>query len=147
MMTIKKCFTLLWLSMAMLYGIPAQAGDSLGQVIQINTRFHSIAGKPVWLLVLRNVDTGVVMPYLYDVKNNDNFWIALSFGRNYRVTASTLKFGPFAIVRNFCHLENGVLSGKSMIVNITGDLTPNRYSSKCHILKYNDFAFPIATSP
>jgi hypothetical protein len=148
MMTIKKWLALLWLGLAMSFStIPANAGSSLGQSIQINTRFHSVIGNPVWLLILRNADTGVVMPYLYDVRNNDNFWIAFSYGRNYIITASTLKFGPFAVIHNFCHLENGVLSGKSMIITLTGDLTPSPRTSKCRILKYNDYPFPMATTP
>lgn len=135
------CCIILSVSWAMTSSVVA---NSLGQTIQINTRFHSIAGKPVWLLILRDPDTGVVMPYLYDIKNNDNFWLALSFSRNYVVTASRVKFGPFAIINNFCHLENGVLSRKSMIITLTGDLTPVPVTYKCHVLKYNDSAFPIA---
>lgn len=147
MMTIRKCFALLWLGLAVSFSTTsANANNALGQTIQINTRFHAVIGNPVWLLILRNADTGVVLPYLYDVRNPDNFWIALSDGRNYTVTASTLKFGPFAVIHNFCHLEKGVLSGKSMIITLTGDLTPSPRTSKCRVLKYNGYA-PFATPP
>lgn len=122
---------------------PLKAANPLNQTIQITTHFQTITGKPVWLLVLRDADSGVVMPYLYDVKNEDNFWLALSAGRNYIITASTLKFGPFAVIHNFCHLEDGVLPGKSMTVTLTGDLTPVSITSRCRVLKYSDNPFTI----
>jgi len=138
---IRKYFVLFWLGLAISFSIiTANASGALGQTIQINTRFRSVINNPlpVWLLILRDADTGVVLPYLYDVRNNDNFWIAFSFGRNYIVTASTLKFGPFAIIHNFCHLEDSVLSGQSMIITLTGDLTPSPATSRCRVLKYKD---------
>lgn len=124
-----------------------QAQTSLGQTLQINTRFRSIIGKPVWLLIIRDVDTGIILPYLFDIKNNQDFWVAFTFARNYQITVSELKFGPFAIIHNFCHLEGGVMSGKSMILTLTGDLTPSPQTSTCHNLTYNDSAFPIVTHP
>ncbi len=126
------------------WAIPSYADNGLGQTLQINTRFHSVVGTPVWLLVIRDADTGVVVPYMFDIKNNDNFWIAFSYNRNYIITASNLKFGPFAIIPNFCHLESKVISGKSMIITLTGDLTPSRNTTKCNVLKYNDSAFPLS---
>lgn len=144
-MTPRKLSVLFWLLVTLSSWVtPANAGNPFGQTVQINTHFRGIMGKPVWLLVLRDVDSGVVTPYMYDIKNDDNFWLALSFGRNYIITASTLKFGPFAIIHNFCHLENGILSGQSMTVNISGDLTPASVTSKCRVLKYKDTAFNIA---
>lgn len=147
-MTIRKFCILLCISIAIFSKMTmVNAANLIGQTLQINTRFHSITGKPVWLLVLRDADTGVVVPYMYDIRNNDNFWLALSYGRNYIITASTLKFGPFAMIHNFCHLENGILSGKSMIITLSGDLTPAPVTFKCHVVKYNDNAFSVAPSP
>ncbi|HSW93100.1 MAG TPA: hypothetical protein VLJ15_01950 [Gammaproteobacteria bacterium] len=146
MLTRKWCILLFSLVMPLFFDVaPAHAARPLNQTIQITTHFRTITGNPVWLLILRDADSGVVMPYLYDVKNEDNFWLALSFGRNYIITASTLKFGPFAVIHNFCHLEDGVLAGKSMTVTLTGDLTPVSITSRCRVLKYNDNAFTIST--
>ena len=145
-MILRKSLTLLWFLLSGWIAV-SYADTPLGQTLQINTRFKSIIGKPIWTLVVRDVDTGVVIPYMFEIKNNQNFWVAFTFGHNYRVTSSQLKFGPFAIISNFCQLENGILSGKSMILTLSGDLTPSPKSSKCHVLKYNDNAFPIATSP
>ncbi len=143
---ISKFFALLlWICINMLcWAIPAQAQTPFGQTLQINTHFRSIIGKPTWLLILRDLDTGVVSPYLFDIMNNDNFWIAFSFGRNYIITVSNVKFGPFAIINNFCHIENKILSGKSVIISLSGDLTPSRTTINCHAIIYNDSAFPIA---
>jgi len=147
-MAIKKFYVLLWLLISICSGItPVFAGNPMSQTVQINTRFRSITGKPVWLLVLRDANTGVVVPYMYDLRLTDNFWLALSSGRNYIITASTLKFGPFAIIHNFCHLEDGVLSGTSMIIRLSGDLTPVPSTFKCQVSKFKDIPFSVATSP
>lgn len=118
--------------------LPAYANEVLKQTIQINTHFSYIVGMPAWLLIIRDVDTGRVSPFLFDIRNNDNFWLAFSSGRNYRVTASTLTFGHYAIINNFCRLEDGVLSGKSMAISLTGVLTPNSRDIHCHVRRYDD---------
>ncbi len=124
----------------------AYADEGVGQTIQISTYFHSVQGKPTWLLILRDVDSGRVLPYVYDIRNNDNFWIALSWERNYRITVSKVSWGPFATINNFCHLEDGVISGKSMIVRLRGDLTPVRNTAKCDVLEYKGLPYPIVNS-
>lgn len=138
-MTIRKVCALFWLLTSM---NPVFA--QIGQVIQINTHFRSVMGNPTWLLILRDVDSGVVIPYIYDIQDPDNFWLAINYGRSYRVTASTLKFGPYAVIHNFCRLEDGILTRQSMIVTLSGNLTPYRGSSTCHIIKYKG-EFPVAT--
>lgn len=147
-MSIRKMRLLFWLVISLSFSVTsANALSSMGQTIQINTHFRSVAGKPVWLLILRDADTGVVVPYMYDIRNNDNFWLAFSYGRNYIVTASDLKFGPFAVIHNFCHLQGGIMRGVSMIITLSGHLTPVPVTFKCHVVKYNDNAFSIAPTP
>jgi hypothetical protein len=132
---------LLILSWLFFLSLPIQA-EEIGQTLQINTRLSSVTGHPTWLLIIRDVNTGIVRPYIYDIIDNDNFWIAFSGGHSYRITASTLKFGPFAIIQNFCGLQNGILDRKSMILTLTGRLTPYRGSSKCTVIKYRGNSFP-----
>jgi hypothetical protein len=134
-------FGLLLLSLAL---GTAKADSIPGQTVQINTRFNIVYGKPSWLIIIRDEDTGRILPYIFDVQNNDNFWIALTAGRSYRITASTLSFGPFAEIHNFCYLEDGILTAKSMFISLSGDLSPIRNSSNCRVMKYNDVPFPIA---
>lgn len=122
--------------------------NGLGQTIQINTRFHSFIGKPAWLLVIRDVDHGQNLPYLYDIHNGTNFWLAFTFGRNYLITASTLTFNPYRMkINNFCGLEsNGrIQRGQSLYITITGDLSPNTNTFTCQVLKYQDANFNIVT--
>jgi hypothetical protein len=129
----RKIFGLILLLVAM----TAARTDTLpGETLQINTQFRSVMGKPTWLLIIRDVNTGVVIPYIFDIRENSNFWVAFTYGHSYRITASTLKFGPFAIIHNFCLLENGILTGKSMVIRLSGRLTPYRGSSICHVTKY-----------
>jgi len=113
------------------------------QVVQIYTNFKSVVGNPEWVLIVRDVDTGLVVPYLFEVKNQDNFWLAFTYGHNYKITASTLKFGEHAKINNFCELENCMLSGKSLYMTLTGTLTPDPRLLKCNVMKYAGSKFTI----
>jgi hypothetical protein len=124
----------------------AQSADGLGQSIQIYTQFQSFIGKPSWLLILRDIDHGQVIPYVYDITKNDNFWLAFSYGRNYKITVSQLNFYPYGIkIDNFCGLVDGrIMRGESMYMTIRGDLTPRRrWSIDCHVMRYPDFNFTV----
>ncbi len=123
-----------------------EASNQPQQVIQIHTNFRSIEGKPSWLLILRDVDTGQVLPYLYDIKNNDNYWLAFSLTHKYRVIGSQLKFDAMTTITNFCHLEGGILIRTSMFVTLTGNLTSRSRTSNCHVLRYKQDNFPIVHS-
>jgi hypothetical protein len=134
---------LLCITLFMLMPASAEMNALTGQTIQITTRYKSIMGKPTWVLILRDEETGEVLPYMYDVRKEENFWIALSNTHSYRVTSSTMTFGPFAIINNYCHLVDGVILGKSMIITLGGTLTPNRNTSRCRIMKYYDVPIPV----
>ncbi len=132
-------FMILWAALSAY----AQNDLSQTQTLQIYTNFKSIWGKPSWLLIIRDVDTGLVSPYLFDIQKNDNFWVAFSYGHNYRITASVLQFPGCAEIKNFCNLENGIISGKSMYMTLSGVLSPNPFMLKCHVMKYADSNFTI----
>lgn len=121
------------------------AQDLPGQSIQIQTFLRAFEGKPSWLIKVRDVDTGAIYPYLFDVSNEENTWVEIIFARHYRIIESTMNFGPppCAQIRNYCHLEDGILKNKSFAITLTGKLTPNRFTSSCHILKYKNYQFPI----
>ena len=131
-------FFLVVLTMGLISSAQAQTliEQPLGQTLQINTHFTAVYGKPTWLLIIRNMTTGKILPYLYDIRNEDNYWIALTEGQVYRVTVSTLTWGPFAKIHNFCHLENGILIKKSMFITLTGKLSPDTKRFQCHIIPY-----------
>jgi hypothetical protein len=123
-------------------------GDKLGQVIQINTQFHSFVGKPTWLLIIRDLDNNNVLPYLYDIKSGNNYWIALTHGHYYLITASEMRFNPYrAKTKNFCNLEsNGkILRGESLYINISGNLTSHDDTYTCNVTRFVDPNFTVAT--
>ncbi len=124
----------------------AQGFPYPGQTLQIHTHFHSIIGKPTWLLILRDPESQRVLPYLFEPRENDNFWVAFSTAHAYIVTVSKMKWGPFAVINNFCGLENGVITNKSFFITLTGNLSPNVNSFHCGVLKYNDTPFTIVGS-
>jgi hypothetical protein len=144
-MEIKKLcqLTLIFISLLYVIGL-AKAQSSLGQVLQINTHFQEIYGKPTWLLIVRDVDTGIVSPYLFDIRQNNNFWIAFTFGHSYRVVSSSLTFNHSAKIDNFCNLEDGILAEQSMYITLTGILAPDPSRLVCHIIKYADINFTVA---
>lgn len=132
----------------------AQPDDDFGQTIQIYTRFHSFLGKPSWLLIIRDLDHDQNLPYLFDVKRGDNFWVAFTYSRNYLITVSSLQIESYKPrmngyakykTRDFCGLEsNGrIIRGESMYITINGDLSPNSNSYTCHVSRYSDANFTI----
>ena len=133
---------LLWICLFCLS--PLYAQDILaGDTIQIYTEFQSLIGKPSWLLILRDMNTGQILPYVYDIRNNDNFWIALPMSHNYRVNVSTMTFGPYAVIHNFCHLEDGVINWHSLNITLKGNLTPDRHTTHCYIQRVKNLPFPL----
>ncbi len=131
--------------------------QGFGQTIQITTHLRSFVGKPTWLLEVRDVDNNQTIPYLFDITRGSNFWIALTYGRNYLITASRLKFNTYRSryniyrvheINNFCQLESRghINKGESIVVTLQGDLSPNPNSYTCHVMTYGDTQFSIAPS-
>ncbi len=134
----------IWLGLLITLGCiinTAQADNTMGQALQINTHFRTLYGTPTWLLIVRDVDTGLVSPYQFDIRKEDNYWVAFTYGHSYKVTASSLTFGNFAKINNFCNLENGIISGQSMVIRLTGVLAPVTPSYRCNVSKYKDISF------
>lgn len=130
------------------------ADDTFGQIIQINTNFHSFVGKPSWLLIIRDLDHGQNIPYLFDIRKGENFWVAFTYSRNYLITVSNLRMESYRPYKNtfrlyetkdFCNLEsNGrILRGESISIRITGDLSPYHCSYQCNVSRYLDTNFTI----
>jgi len=126
----------------------AQEND-LGQILQIHTDLCSIRGRPSWALIIRDVDRGINIPYLYDFDQPQNFWLALSQTRNYLIKSSRLKYHIYSarenrfreyVVNNFCGLEsNGrIIHGNSFSIRITGDLKPYSETLVCNVSQYFD---------
>lgn len=117
----------------------ARADNPMGQTFQLTADLNSYVGKPQWVLILRDVNTGRVMPYIFPINKLNNVWVGFTLTRAYRVTVSRLQFGPpETTITNFCHLEDGIITGKSLIVRVSGDLTPNRHTATCHVTRYAD---------
>lgn len=139
----KRCQKLLALFSLIITTLSAHADNPFGETLQIYTHFRAVLGKPEWVLILRDVESGQVLPYLFDIRNDENYWVAFSFGHSYRVVSSSLKFGVYANIKNFCHLEDGVLTGQSMQINLSGVLTPDPNSIKCNVIKFRGLPFTI----
>lgn len=142
----KKICPALVLSTCLLNSLPLKAQDNpLGQTFQINTQLRSYVGKPAWLIIINDIDTGQVTPYFFPIYETDNFWFAFTFAHRYRVNVSDLQFGPpDAVIHNFCHLRNTVFNRESIIINLSGNLTPDKRTSFCHLQRYKEYSFPIA---
>ena len=133
----KNLFRLFFSLLVITFFHNVQAEPPPGQVLQINTDFSSIQGKPSWILIIRDLQNGQVIPYIFDLSSNQNYWLAFTYGRSYRITSSQMKFGENKVINNFCGLESGILSGVSMTIYLHGKLTPNSKTSECHVSRYN----------
>jgi len=146
-MIIKKAFPLGILAGCLFaaFNSYAQAFSYPGQTLQIYTHFQSIIDKPkpAWTLIIRDASSERVLTYLFDLRQNDNFWVAFTTGHSYIITASTVKWGPYAVIDNFCHLESRVIAGQSMFITLKGNLSPDPNSFQCHVQRYSNTPFPI----
>ena len=134
----------------------AQDDDGLGQTIQIYTRFSSFIGKPSWLLIIRDLDHGQNIPYLFEIRKGDNFWIAFTYSRNYLVSVSNLQIETYRSrynkfknyqINDFCNLESAgrIIRGESLYITINGDLSPDRETYTCNVSRYPDGNFTVVT--
>lgn len=126
----------------------ADDGD-LGQVLQINTDLCSLRANASWLLIIRDVDRGINIPYVYDFQNLQNYWMALTRSRNYLITVSQMQMYTYNlrdntyhkyVIKNFCGLEsNGrIIRGNSISIRISGDLKPYPDTLTCIVSQYPD---------
>ena len=128
--------------------VNAQEINDFGQIIKISTNLRSISSKASWLLIIRDMDHGQNIPYLYDFVSGNNYWAALTYSRNYVITVSELTFYPSdRKIYNFCNLQSmgAVMHSISMDVTLTGRLTPNMGSFNCHVIKYAESNFSMNT--
>lgn len=143
-MRLKHGFKSILPLLCLCYSLSLHAQNPFGQIVTIETHFSKMFGNPSWLLIVRDVDSGQVSPYVFDFYSTDNFWMALSYGHVYRITVSKLTFGPFAEINNFCCLENGILLNSSIKVSLTGMLSPMREGIHCHVTKWSTPYFVTA---
>lgn len=147
----KKLKNIIWLTAATLLAASSaycQPGNELGQTIQINTNLRSAISKASWTLIIRDIDHNQVIPYVYDIDQGNNYWMAFTYGRNYLVTVSELTFYPSdRKIRNFCGLESmgAIQRGTSMQIHLSGKLSRNPDTFDCNVLKYSDSNFNIST--
>ncbi|MBV9575893.1 MAG: hypothetical protein JO149_04660 [Gammaproteobacteria bacterium] len=132
----------------------AQSDDGLGQIIQIQTRFHSFVGKPTWLLIIRDLDHNQNIPYWFQIRRGENTWIAFTHSRNYLIVASNLQFETYQAkenrykkykINNFCQLQSfgKIQRGTSLSIFISGHLSPNTDTFSCQTSTYQDANFSI----
>lgn len=119
--------------------------NGFGQIIELNTFFEGYVGMPSWLLIVRDIDHNQNIPYVYDFYQGRNGWIAFTYGHNYEVLASQMRFDPYGeVINNFCGLENfKKIRGESIRVVLTGDLTPDTRTFKCEVQKFPDAPFAV----
>ena len=145
-----------WLCLICLMSTTAVlAEDGVGQTIQIYTRLNSYVGTPSWLLEIRDIDHGQTIPYVFDFISGDNFWVAMTYGRNYLISASTLQFSPYRSnpfyttrsIHDFCHIESHgkIIRGESMYITINGNLSPNTERFNCSVSRFPDNHFTVPT--
>lgn len=144
-MATKKWLNIILLTLSCFTSHFVYAQSPFGQVISINTYYKWMYAPADWLLIIRDDESGIVTPYLFSFVSPSNNWIAFSYGRTLRVTVSELTFGPFAKIKNFCGLEDGILTNTSIYITITGVLSPDPNSSFCNIRYFKNTPFTIVS--
>jgi len=153
----KKLILWAWMLWIITNSMPIAHAEmpEIGQTIQITTRFHSFIGKPSWLIIVRDVDNDLSMPYLFTIQRGENFWLLPTHGRNYLITVSNLQINTYQSrsngygaykINNFCHLESHgrIIHGESLYITIEGDLTPDPSSVNCQVQRFKDPNFSMA---
>lgn len=129
--------------------------DGLGQTVQINTHFRSVVDKSSWLLMIRDVDHNQNIPYVFNLTEGDQNWVAFTYSRNYLILASTLQMYTYDAyanqykmyrIANFCNLESRgrIVRGKSVFVQAGGSLRPRGHAYTCQVSAYSDAQFAIS---
>lgn len=132
---------------ALFFSLSTGYASGLAQTIQINTFLHGFVGKPSWLLIVRDVDNGLTIPYEYPVERGTNYWIASTNSENYLITSSVMRFTTYnsysnryveSTIPNFCGLESmgRIIRGKSFSITITGMLSPDPHTYQCQVSRY-----------
>lgn len=125
-----------------------------GQMIEIRTHLTSFIGDPVWSLEIRDIDNNQILPYVFDIKRGDNYWVALTYGHNYLIQASRMQFVSYQSryntyrnfrIKNFCRIEsNGrILRNRSATIYLEGNLSPNSDTYTCHMTTYPTYQTAI----
>lgn len=133
---------------------PVVINDALGQTIQISTALYDVVGFATWTLIIRDIDHGINVPYIFDLYRGEQFFVALTYGYDYQILESKLtlvKYKPYYnayrkfVINNFCHLQtNGrIHHGRSLTVGITGKLSPNTGLYDCHISSFQNDIFTV----
>lgn len=115
-----------------------QSYAAMSQTIQIYTHLNKIAADSSWLLIVHDTDSSAVYPYVFNMNNKDDYFLIFTNARNYRLV-SILQFDFYRFkINNFCQLPTDKITGQSLIIKITGTLTPDPMTSKCYIMKYRN---------
>lgn len=127
-MAMSKCKMLMVLALLFLPSTFAAADSS--QTIKIRTDFTKMSKPASWLIIVKDVDSPAVYPYLFDLTKEANTIVIFTNARNYRVI-SVVQF-PHAHrqISNYC-LPQAIISDLSLEVTVKGDLSPNRATSDC----------------
>lgn len=121
--------------------------DGFGQMIQIDTNLHSFVGRPIWKIIIRDLEHGNNIPYIFDLTRGSQHWALFTYSKNYMIIASSMQLVAYQSscnqyknyrINNFCHLESQgrIIRGQSMYIRIDGDLSPNSNTYFCNVTSY-----------
>ncbi len=108
--------------------------------IQINTHFKEIEGKPSWLLIVYDLDSSAVYPYLFDINERNNHFTIYTNSMNYRLVSIMQFSKEDKKIANFCNLPADRISRESLTITIDGTLSSTPNTSNCLTRRWkNDF--------
>lgn len=151
---LKKVWLVTWIGYLLgslpMTGYTQTINDVIGQTIQIHAEvdFSDVA---TWLIIVRDLDNGINIPYIFDLMPGVNNFVAPTFGRHYKIKSSRLtviRYKPSCntyrkfIINDFCHLQGGgrIHRYRSMSVILNGHL-PGGY--RCQVYNYASTYFIV----
>ena len=132
----RPSWELVWAVMLLLTPFTASHAD-VSQIIQIHTRFTKVWDTASWLVIVHDLDSSGVYPYVFDLVDADNFFLIYTNARNYRLD-SVLQFDlSQQKFHHFC-LPTQNITGKSLIVYLRGNLTADPATLDCNITQFKN---------
>jgi len=107
-------------------------------LIQIEGQLKEIKANPSWFILLRNVDTGSIVPWMLDLQGPFVHWSVFPEGHDYQIIASEMRFNDNTVLHNVCDIEDGIVSGRSLQITLKGQLTPTSDTFDCRKMSWSD---------
>lgn len=112
---------ILLLLTTLLLSVNCFADEPATQAIQLVVQLQELSGNPTYWMVVQNVDTGEVTPFMYPLNQANDEHLFETTGSNYKILA--LQIQSQTGVSTPCQLDQKIVENEATRVIISGSLT------------------------